>query len=394
VKDMTANESIIQPVMTSVLVNGLVFDGQQLRQGLAVVVENDRVIDLLPEKQLPDSIDVSWDLNGHILAPGLIDIQVNGGGGVMFNDDPSVETIRGMGAAHRQFGTTGFMPTLISTDLDTISEAMSAVGQAISEAVPGVLGIHLEGPFLNAEKRGIHDENKFRELDEAAFELLSSLDQGKTLVTLAPEKTTAKMISRLTASGVLVFGGHSNATYQQTRLALNAGLRGFTHLFNAMSPFKSREPGMVGAALEDENSWCGIIADGHHVHPASFALAVKAKKRGHSILVTDAMAAVGSTQKSFVFDGLKIQALDGCCRTPGGHLAGSDLDMISAVRNAIRFAGLSQSEALRMASTYPARALGLETQLGAIRAGFKASFVELDEDLNLYRTWINGEVNT
>jgi N-acetylglucosamine-6-phosphate deacetylase len=391
---MTANESIIQPAMTKVLVNGLVFDGRQLRHGLAVVVENDRVIDLVPEKELPDSIDVSWDLNGHILAPGLIDIQVNGGGGVMFNDDPSVETIRRMGAAHRQFGTTGFLPTLISTDLNTMSQAISAVGQAIAEAVPGVLGIHLEGPFLNTEKRGIHDVNTFREIDEAAFELLTSLERGQTLVTLAPEKTTAKMISRLSASGVLVFGGHSNATYQQTRLALNAGLRGFTHLFNAMSPFESREPGMVGAALEDENSWFGIIADGHHVHPASFALAVKAKTQGYSILVTDAMAGVGSIEKRFVFDGVELEAIDGCCRTPEGHLAGSDLDMISAVRNAIRFAGLSQSEALRMASSYPAQALGLETQLGAISPGFKASFVELDEDFNLYRTWINGEVNT
>jgi len=380
--------------MTKALVNGRVFDGDQLHSGLAVVLEDNRVVALLPEHDIPEAIDASWDLEGKILAPGLIDIQVNGGGGVMFNSAPTVETIRCIGAAHRRFGTTGFLPTLISSDFDTMQQAIEAVGQAIAEGVPGVLGIHLEGPYLNADKRGIHDADKFCVLDEAGFELLTSLQTGSTLVTIAPELTTAEMISRLSKHGVVVFGGHSAASYEQTREALQAGMRGFTHLFNAMSPFTSREPGMVGAALEDQHSWFGIIADGHHVHPASFAVAVAAKRKGGALLVTDAMATVGSDSKTFKLDGAEIKSADGCCWTESGALAGSNLDMISAVRNTVRFADIDYLEALRMASSYPARALGLEDQLGFIRPGYKANFIELDDDLNLYRSWIDGEVST
>jgi N-acetylglucosamine-6-phosphate deacetylase len=380
--------------MIKALVNGRVFDGDQLHSSQAVVLEHNRVVALVPEHDIPEAVDVSWDLEGKILAPGLIDIQVNGGGGVMFNNAPTVETLGCIGAAHRRFGTAGFLPTLISSDSDTMQQAIEAVGQAIAEGVPGVLGIHLEGPFLNADKRGIHDADKFCSLDEAAFELLTSLKTGRTLVTIAPELTTTEMISRLSKHGVVVSGGHSSASYEQTREALQAGMRGFTHLFNAMSPFTSREPGMVGAALEDQHSWFGIIADGHHVHPASFAVAVAAKRKGGAVLVTDAMATVGSDSKTFKLDGAEIMSADGCCRTESGALAGSDLDMISAVRNALRFADIDYLEALRMASSYPAQALGLGDQLGFIRPGYKASFIELDDDLKLYRSWIDGEVST
>lgn len=376
-----------------ILFNGQVFDGHKLHQGLAVVLENHRVKDLVAEKDMPEDAEIRWDLQGRILAPGLIDLQVNGGGGVMFNDEPTVETLRRMGAAHRQFGTTGFMPTLISTDFDTMKRAIRVVNDAVDQRVPGVLGIHLEGPFLNPLKRGIHDAGRFAEIDEQAFELLTSLGAGQTLVTLAPEKTSQTMISRLVGRGIRVFGGHSNASYEQTKAALQAGMHGFTHLFNAMSPFQAREPGMVGAALQDNESWFGIIADGQHVHPASLALAIRAKTRGYSVLVTDAMATVGSSQKQFIFDGVEMHASNGCCRNADGQLAGSDLDLITAVKNTMCFTGIDYMEALRMASTYPAHALGLEKQLGLIRPGYRASFIELDEKLELYRTWIDGEVS-
>lgn len=379
--------------MIKVLVNGQIFDGVQLHGGLSVVIENQVIKELVAEQDIPGDAEVSWDLEGRILAPGLIDLQVNGGGGVMFNDDPSLATLERIGAAHRQFGTTGFMPTLISTDFDTMKKAIKAVNEAVLARLPGVLGIHLEGPFLNPVKCGIHKSGRFAEIDQQAFELLTSLELGQTLVTLAPEMTNENMISRLVDRGVRVFGGHSNASYEQTRTALRAGMHGFTHLFNAMSPFQSREPGMVGAALEDDKSWFGIIADGQHVHPASLALAIRAKARGYSVLVTDAMSAVGSGQKQFVFDGVRIEARNGCCRTSDEQLAGSDLDMMTAVKNTMRFANIDYMEALRMASTYPARALGLDGRLGLIRPGYTASFIELDENMKLYRTWIDGEVN-
>ncbi len=379
--------------MKKAIINGRVFDGQELHDGLAVILKDSRVAGLLPQQDVPESIKTRWDLQGNMLAPGLIDMQVNGGGGVMFNEAPTVETIRRIGVAHRRYGTTGFMPTLISGDFTTMKQAIEAVGQAIAIGVPGVLGIHLEGPFLNADRGGIHAVDKLQRLDETAFDLLTSLAPGRTLVTIAPELTSQDMISRLADQGVLIFGGHSTATYLQTRQALDAGLRGFTHLFNAMSQFESRAPGMVGAALEDKESWFGIIADGQHVHPATFAVAVAAKRKGYAILVTDAMATVGSECTEFKFDGVEIEVIDGCCRSRSGQLAGSDLDMISAVRNAIRFTGMDSLEALRMASCYPAKALGLEDQLGFIRPGFKASFIEVDDDLNLYRSWIDGEVS-
>jgi N-acetylglucosamine-6-phosphate deacetylase len=378
--------------LIKVLFNGRIFDGARLHHGQALVLEDGRVKGLVEEKNIPDAT-ISWDLRGRMLAPGLVDMQVNGGGGVMFNDEPSIDGIKHIAAAHRRFGTTGLMPTLISTDSGTMKKAMAAVGQAVAQRVPGVLGIHLEGPFLNPLKCGIHRAERFSTMDEAALELLTSLEAGCTLVTLAPEKTPGEMIQRLVSRGVRVFGGHSNASYQQARAALQSGMHGFTHLFNAMSGLESREPGMVGAALEDDESWFGIIADGQHVHPASLAVAVRAKARGYAVLVTDAMATVGSRRKRFVFDGVEMHSVSGSCRTKGGQLAGSDLDMMTAVRNTVRFTGLDKLEVLRMASTYPARALGLGDQLGLIRPGFRANFIELDEKLELHRTWIDGEAD-
>jgi N-acetylglucosamine-6-phosphate deacetylase len=376
--------------MSKVFVNGRVFDGQGLHTGLAVVLEGDRVSALQPQVELPATLGQRIDLEGRMLAPGLIDIQVNGGGGVMFNDAPTLETLRTIGAAHRRHGTTGFLPTLISTDFETMKTAIDTVRQAVAGAVPGVLGIHLEGPFLNRERHGIHNADRFRVLDEQAFELLTSLPGACTMVTLAPECTRSEMIARLSERGVLVFGGHSDASYEQTRVALDAGLRGFTHLFNAMSPMQSRAPGMVGAALEDKHSWCGMIADGQHIHPATFAVAVAAKRKGYLLLVTDAMATVGSDVRKFRFDGRDIEVKDGSCRLESGALAGSSLDMLTAVKNTVSFTGLDPLEALRMASTYPAHALNLEGELGYIRAGYRANFIELDDDLHLHRSWIDG----
>jgi len=377
--------------MNRALVNGRVFDGQGLHTGLAVVLERDRIAAVVPENEIPETASLRVDLEGRMLAPGLIDLQVNGGGGVMFNDAPTPETLRTMAAAHRRFGTTGFLPTLISTDFATMETAIESVRQAVGGAVPGVLGIHLEGPFLNPDRRGIHDAGRFRTLDERDFELVTSLQEARTLVTLAPECISPVTIARLKAKGVLVFGGHSDASYEQTRAALDAGLRGFTHLFNAMSPLASRAPGMVGAALQDDHSWCGMIADGRHIHPATFAVAVAAKRKGYSVLVTDAMATVGSDALKFRFDGRDIEVSDGSCRLESGALAGSSLDMLTAVRNTVSFTGLAPTEALRMASTYPAHALGLEGELGYIRAGYRANLIELDDELNLYRSWIDGE---
>ena len=376
--------------MLQAIVNGCIFDGESVHEHKAVLIEGEHIVAVVDPEQVPADIGASYDLEGGTLIPGFIDLQVNGGGGVLFTAAPTVDSLRTIGAAHRQYGTTGFLPTLISTRFDVMREAVSAVAEAIAIGTPGVLGLHIEGPFLSPERKGVHDAGKFCQLDQTGLDILTSLQVGSTVVTLAPELTSPQMISRLVEEGVIVCGGHSGATYAQTRDALAQGLSGFTHLYNAMTPLQSREPGMVGAALEDDDSWFGIIADGHHIHPAAFSVAVAAKKRGGALLVTDAMPTVGSPDTSFILDGKTIVASEGRVTNAEGTLAGSDLNMLLAVNNTAEFARLDWFEAVRMASLYPARALGLERELGAIRPGFRASLLALDSAHRIRTSWING----
>ena len=378
------------PAITYAITNGFIFDGERLRHGCSAIISGEKIVDIVRVEDLPAGIEDTYDLRGGMLLPGFIDLQVNGGGGVLFNAAPTVESLRVIGAAHRQFGTTGFFPTLISDRFEVMREAIAAVGEAIEKEVPGVLGIHLEGPFLNPERRGVHDAGKFRELDEEGFAIVTSLTAGTTLLTLAPELTSPGMIRRLREAGVVVCAGHSAASYEQTRAALDDGLCGFTHLYNAMTPLQSRAPGMVGAALEDEDSWFGIIADGHHIHPAAFRVAVAAKKAGGAVLVTDAMPTVGSGGGSFELNGERVTARGGRITNAAGTLAGSDLDMLSAVNNAAEFARIDWFEAVRMATVYPARAVGLEGELGAIKPGHCANLLALDAKRHIRASWITG----
>ena len=248
--------------MPTALINARVLRGTSLLDGHSVLIDQGRIKDIVPAAEARGRGIERLDLGGGLLLPGFIDTQVNGGGGVLFNDAPTIESIRQIGRAHRRFGTTGFLPTLISTDLEVVAQAIGATRAAMAAGVPGVLGIHIEGPFLSIERKGVHDPAKLRELDDSAVGLLTSLGAGRTVVTLAPEVTTPHIIRRLTDAGVIVSAGHTNATYAEVTEALRNGLRGFTHLFNAMSQLTSREPGTVGAALEDPTSWCGIIVDG------------------------------------------------------------------------------------------------------------------------------------
>ena len=377
--------------MTLALVNGRVLTPKGLTEGLAVVIADGRIAKVASAKTLPKRTPVR-DLGDGILAPGFIDVQVNGGGGVLFNDNPSVEAIAAIGRAHRRFGTTGFMPTLISDEFEAIARAIEATRQAIEQGVPGVLGVHIEGPFLSAQRKGAHDARKFRKLDEPALKLLSSLKAGRTLITLAPEETTPSMIRRLIEAGAIVSAGHTNGTYAELRAALDAGMSGFTHIFNAMSPLTAREPGAVGAALEHQESWCGMIVDGRHVDPAVLRIALRCKPREKFMLVTDAMPTVGAARKQFVLQGRTIKVKNGVCVAPDGALAGSDLDMARAVRNAMSMLNLSFAEAAAMASLHPARFLGRD-DLGAIAPGRRASLVLLDDAFNVQATWIDGVVS-
>ena len=376
--------------MLTALLNGRVLTDAGLVSGYAVLLEGARILDVVRDDDARCKSAAQRDLDGKLLLPGFIDTQVNGGGGVLFNDDPSVEAIRAIGAAHRRFGTTGFLPTLISDDLEVVARAVAAVQAAINAGVPGVLGIHIEGPFINVERNGVHESAKLRELDDSAVGLLTSLKNGKTLVTLAPEMTTPAIIQRLASAGVVVSAGHSNATYDQVTDALANGLTGFTHLFNAMSQLTGREPGVVGAALADADSWCGLIVDGHHVAPVVMRLALRCKRHDRFMIVTDGMPSIGTTDTSFDLQGRSISVVDGLLLDEMGRLAGSHTDMATAVSNAIELLGLNLPEAVHMATRNPAAFLGLERELGRIAPGCRANLVLADENLKVLDTWIDG----
>jgi len=377
--------------MYRAFINGrlLASDGTARRR---TVLVHGPTIDAVQEPGAPIPADAELvDLHDRLLLPGYIDTQVNGGGGVLFNDAPTVEGIAAIGRAHVAFGTTGFLPTLISDDIEVIARAIAAVDAAIEAGVPGVLGIHIEGPFLNARRRGIHDARRLRVLEPAVLPLLASLRGGRTLVTLAPECTVPAVLRELSDAGVLLAAGHTDATCEQIEEALRHGLRGFTHLFNAMSPLTSREPGVVGAALLDPYSWCGLIVDGHHVDPRSLRVALAAKSHERFMLVSDAMPCVGTSATSFQLDGRTIHVRDGHCIDEAGTLAGTALDMGRAVRNAVELLQLPVADAVRMASEYPAEFLGLGASHGRIAPGYHADFVVADDGLQVVEVWQDGQ---
>jgi len=357
----------------------------------AVLVDGGRIVDVVARSDARINGAKRDDLGGAHLLPGFIDCQVNGGGGALFNDDPSVATIRTIGAAHRRFGTTAFLPTLISEDFTVIARAIKAVREAISSGVPGVAGVHIEGPFINEARRGVHDSAKIRDLDARDIALLSSLGTGRTLVTLAPEMTTPATLRHLAREGVVLSAGHTDGTFDEVSAALKNGVRGVTHLFNAMSPLHHREPGAAGAALADPDCWCGLIVDGQHVHPAVLKIALAAKRADRFMLVTDAMPSVGSERDSFMLHGRRVHVKDGICVDEAGTLAGSSIDMATSVRNCVQMLGLPLERAARMASTYPAQFLGLEGEMGRIAAGQRANLVALDAKLQVRTAWIDGE---
>ena len=365
-----------------------VFDGEVLHRDHAVVVEDDSILRLIPAGNVPPSIPVRRLPQGVWLAPGFIDVQVNGGGDVLFNDAPTAHGIAAIVAAHRRFGTTTLLPTLITDTPDKMRAARDAVAAAMRHE-PGVLGIHFEGPFLSPERPGVHDPRLIRIPDADDLDFLRQPGPGVTVVTLAPERVPADFVAALVKAGVRVCLGHSAASYDETRAALAEGLAGFTHLFNAMPPLLARAPGPAAAALEAASAWYGLIVDGVHVAPAMLCLALRGA--GRPMLVTDAMPPVGGRGSGFRLYGDEIAVAEGRCVRADGTLAGSALDMATAVGNCVRLLGLALPDALRLASAAPATFLGLENRLGFLKPGRRADMVALDPDsIAVLCTWVAG----
>lgn len=378
--------------MSKVLVNGSILVADQLVDGLALVIEGTRIVAIVDEAKAPRDKQIV-DMEGGLLLPGFVDVQVNGGGGVLFNDAPTVATIATIAKAHARYGTTGLLPTLITDDLEVVTAGIAAVDAAIAAGVPGIIGVHLEGPFISKDRPGIHDGEKIVTLDDAGLDAITGLKSGRTLITLAPERVSALQLKQLVASNCVVAAGHTNATYSELMTAIDDGVTGVTHLFNAMSQITPREPGSVGAALDHQHCWCCIIADGVHVHPTSLKLALKAKGGvDRFILVSDAMSTVGSNKKSFQFNGETIRVVGNVCQNKDGTLAGSDLDMAQAFRNAMDLLGLTLAQASQMASRNPARFIGIANTTGQLAVGLAADMVLLNQDLDVISTWIGGSL--
>lgn len=351
-----------------------------------IAVTDGRITAIVPEA----SADAAVDLDGGWIVPGFIDTQVNGGAGVLFNDAPDVEGIAAIGKTHARYGTTAFLPTLISDVPEVIARALDATDAAIEAGVPGVVGVHIEGPVISAARKGIHDAEKFRRLDADFVALLTRPRRGKVMLTLAPEMVSLEDIATLHQAGVILSIGHSDADYDTAKAAIAAGMTGVTHLFNAMSPLLHRAPGVVGAAIEDQSIYCGLILDGFHVHDAAVRIAMRARPHDRFLLVTDAMPCVGADVAEFDLHGRRILIEGGRCLGEDGTLAGSALDMAGAFRNAVQRIGLSHADAAMMAATSPAAFLGLSNERGALAAGLVADWVQLTSDLMPAGTWIAG----
>jgi N-acetylglucosamine-6-phosphate deacetylase len=369
-----------------------IFDGEHWHDDAALLVEFGHVSGVVRAGAVPSHAE-SVHLDGGLVVPGFVDLQVNGGGGVLFNNDPSAEAIRTICAAHAQFGTTALLPTLI-TDTVAVNVAAIAAGIAAAEqGIPGFIGLHLEGPHLSLARKGTHDGALIRPMDDADLARLvaARADLPNLLCTVAAETVTPAQISALAAAGIIVSIGHSDAGATTAGAAFAAGASMATHLFNAMSQIGNREPGVVGVVLTTDGVHAGLIADGIHVHPATIEIALRAKSgEGRIFLVTDAMSQTGTDLATLTLNGRTITRADGALRLADGTLAGADLDMIDAVEFMHSRIGLPLDEAVRMASLYPARAMSIAAEHGHLQPGALASFVHLSDDRQVQATWIGG----
>jgi N-acetylglucosamine-6-phosphate deacetylase len=357
----------------------------------AVLVDGGRVTTVAPVADLPPALPRKT-LAAGLLAPGFVDAQVNGGGGVLFNGTPDAETLAHIAATHARHGTTAMLPTFVTDTRERMGAAIAAVHAVLAAGAPGIAGLHLEGPFLSLARKGAHDPALIRQITEADVDQILSVDIAPLLLTVAAENAPPHLIRRLADGGVIVSIGHSDASYETAIEAAEAGARGVTHLFNAMSQLRPRGPGVVGAALDHGGLWGSVIADGRHVHPATLAAALRAKRGPAPLfLITDAMPLAGSSENVFELNGRRVTRRNNMLTLDDGTLAGSDLTMDSAVAFTVRNLGVPLDEALRMASAYPALFLNLQDR-GRIAPGYRADLVHLDDALAVRRVWIGGQV--
>ncbi|MEF3022956.1 N-acetylglucosamine-6-phosphate deacetylase [Vibrio mimicus] len=371
------------------LTNCKIYTGNDVLVKHAVIINGDKIETVCPIESLPSDIKVV-DLNGANLSPGFIDLQLNGCGGVMFNDEITAKTIDIMHKANLKSGCTSFLPTLITSSDENMRQAIAAAREYQSQYPNQSLGLHLEGPYLNVMKKGIHSVDFIRPSDDSMIDTICANSDVIAKVTLAPENNKPEHIEKLVKAGIVVSIGHTNATYAEARQSFESGITFATHLFNAMTPMVGREPGVVGAIYDTPDVYAGIIADGFHVDYANIRIAHKIKGE-KLVLVTDATAPAGAEMDYFIFVGKKVYYRDGKCVDENGTLGGSALTMIEAVQNTVEHVGIALDEALRMATLYPAKAIGVDDELGRIKKGMIANLTVFDRDFNVKATVVNGQ---
>lgn len=369
-----------------------IYTGHDILDDHAVMIANGLIEKICPVAELPSGIE-THDLGGAILAPGFIDLQLNGCGGVQFNDSVeavSEETLEIMQHANEKSGCTSYLPTLITSADDLMKHGIDVMRSYLTKHQNQALGLHIEGPYISLEKKGTHNPKYIRKPDHEMIDFMCEHADAITKVTMAPEVATQASIQQLKAAGIVVSAGHSNATYEEARKGFAAGMSFATHLYNAMPAISGRAPGLMGAIFDTPEVYTGIIADGHHVAWPSIRLA-KRLKGEHLVLVTDATAPAGANIDHFIFAGKTVYYRNGLVVDENGTLSGSALTMIDAIKNSVEHVGIALDEALRMATLYPSRAVGVDSRLGSIEAGKVANLTAFTSDYRVIKTIVNGE---
>ena len=375
--------------MKQALLGSQIFCGERFYDDHALLVEGKSIVDIVDKNNTPDNFN-KIELDQGILAPGFIDLQVNGGGGVLFNNSPNKESLNTIIKAHQFFGTTSVMPTVISDSLEVLEQCITTVTEEIKNN-SSLLGIHIEGPFFNTKYRGVHQKQYISTINSDYLNLFESLKGFPVMLTLAPECISSQQLKHLTSLGIKTLAGHSDATYDELDDAIKNGLDGFTHLFNAMGQISAREPGVVGSALHFENTFASIIVDLHHVHPSLIQLAYQLKPKGKLFFISDSMATINHGKPSFELYDEVVNESDGRLVNSEGKLAGSSITQIDAVKNAYQKCNIPLNQALAMASRYPAEYLGIENHLGSLKPGYRADLVHFDSNFKVHNTWVSGK---
>ena len=375
--------------MKQAITGSKLFNGIDFIEHKALLIDDQHIAGIVNEDAIPTNYQVQ-KLDGGILSPGFIDLQVNGGGGKLFNNSPDKESLNTIISAHQYFGTTSIMPTVISDSLNILQKCTDIISNEINNN-HSLLGIHIEGPFFNVKYRGVHQKQYINTINASYLNLFETLDKFPVMLTLAPECISIKQLKHLNSLGFKILAGHTDANYDQLEEAVKYGLDGFTHLFNAMGQISAREPGVVGSAFDFDETSASIIVDLHHVHPSLINLSFKQKPKGKLFFVSDSMATINHGEPSFELYDEVVSESNGRIINSEGKLAGSSITQIDAIKNAYQKCSIPLESAISMATLYPAEYLGVSDYIGQLKKGYRADLAHFDSNFHVQNVWLAGK---